>query len=228
MRYTTALLLVILAAGVALGISSQGHQVVQRVYLGADTTGSYLENDPYGLAVTNSASATSYYWVDAWDDLRIRLETAGPSAATPAYSLFIDNTRAYKFSTGEYVTFAAQLPHTWKEGSTIEFHAHWSPEDANSGNVTFELQYTCQSISGGAFPSTTTVPKTDAVGGVALAHQMTSIADITMTGKTVSSILMCRFGRIAAGDTYGSEVYVHEVDFHFKRDSNGSRSDDMK
>lgn len=45
-----------------------------------------------------------------------------------------------------------------------------------------------------------------------------------MTGYLMSTIIVGRFYRFAAtSDNYADPIFGIEVDFHFKKDSNGSR-----
>ncbi len=43
----------------------------------------------------------------------------------------------------EAMSFTVQLPHNWKEGTTIFPHLHWMPKaTASSGNVEWNFDYT--------------------------------------------------------------------------------------
>ena len=68
---------------------------------------------------------------------------------------------------------------------------------------------------------------------VAGRHYLTEIGDISGSGKTnVSSMLVCRVFRDAGGtlktDDYGDLAGLLEIDFHYERDSDGSREEYIK
>lgn len=166
-----------------------------------------------------------------WDDLRVPLSTARPAGANvPTFEAFVDGTMAFNFDDGDEIFFAVQMPHSWLIGSTIYPHLHWSPEsDVDpSDNVGIGLEYTWANIDDD-FPSTTTITR-DVPTGVdqAFAHLQHNFDDAGIdppAGVTdVSSMLVCRFFRQAAGsDNYADGIFGIEVDFHYQIDTVGSR-----
>ena len=115
---------------------------------GGSTDFSKIEDD--GTLEFNGAATV-------WDDIQVsagsasRLGFTDPdwaqfqddgSGSTGVYQLAFDNT------TDEELYFTAELPHGWKLGSTIYPHVHWSPEDTNTGNVVWGLEYTISAING--------------------------------------------------------------------------------
>jgi len=169
-----------------------------------------------------------------WDDLRVPLtgiSGPGSSGTAPGFDVFLGAVRAYAFdpTTDEELLFTSQLPHKWKEGTSIVPHIHWSPEDTNTGNVVWSLEYTKASING-TFGATTTISVTDAGDGTAYKHQVADFAAISMTGETISTILVCRLFRDAdnGSDTYTGDAFGHEIDFHYEIDQPGSVDETTK
>ena len=163
-----------------------------------------------------------------WDDLRVSLERANnQGGATPTYTIFKNGTKAYRFANGNALDFTVQLPHGWKEGTTIYPHLHWCPTTnvSPSDNVGIGFEYTWASI-GGAWGATTTVTRDVATGvNSAYKHIMNDFDDdgIDATGQTVSSVLVCRvFRQAAAADDYASGAFFLELDFHYQADTFGS------
>ena len=171
---------------------------------------------------------------EVWDDLRISglsvrtnatapdLITLGPSGGLLA--LGFDGA-----ATTEQCYFAIQLPHGYKQGSDIYPHVHWCPVNANAGNVKWQLEYSWANINE-AFGAPTTIPVVAAAPGTEWKHTISSFAAISGTGKTISSMLMCRLFRNPGdgSDTYGSDAAFLEFDFHYQIDALGSQLETTK
>ena len=178
----------------------------------------------------------------AWDDLMIpgtSVKTTGNSPPDLAGGFAGDNTLdLYVFDGGntlEQVFFTIQMPHNWKQGSTIYPHVHISPTSTNGGDtnervVRFVLEYTWANIWG-TFGATATlnldsdpfVPNTSQWKHL-LAKNATGIDG---TGKTLSSMLICRLYRdpAADADTYPQDVAFLQFDVHYEIDSLGSETE---
>jgi len=167
------------------------------------------------------ASATNLLW----DDLRCSLISGIVGANTPALTAFRSTVQAYAFSASQVneVFFDVQLPHGWSKGSVLHPHVHWSPGNSTATTVVrWELEYTWANI-GAAFGTSTVLTVDAAAGGVAYGHQLTAFGTIDGTGKTDSSVLMCRIARLGnhANDTYPNTAFGLSVDFHIQYDSMG-------
>lgn len=219
-------------------------------FLVADTTTISFRNT---LPITNNTfdlGSSSFKWKDAYfagtvsankvsfltqyDDVQVPVtSTKLGGSKDPSWEKVKDNGSgsqgvfSYHFSntTEQEVYFVMQLPHGYKEASNIVAHIHWSPINANSGNVIFGIEYTWCNVDG-TFGNTTLSEVTVAAGGTAYKHKVTDIVTITGTGKTISSLVLARFYRKAADalDTYESKVAVFDVDFHIQKDTLGSLS----
>ena len=159
-----------------------------------------------------------------WDDLRVEMGRATVGTDPPTLAAFLGTTQAWSFSAAatNSVMFVMQLPHGWAPGSTLYPHMHWAPASTNVGNVRWELEYTWTNI-GGTFGAPTTVTVDAAAGGVANVHKVTTLGAIVGTGKTASSIMVCRAARLGAhgNDTFTGAVFGLSVDFHIQLTSMG-------
>lgn len=174
-----------------------------------------------------------------WDDLRVVLDN-GTDGATFGYMMGSSGPQIYYFrdnNTVEAMSFVVQLPHSWKEGTTIYPHLHWVPEATESGNVEFNLEYTWVNydpVTPQVFPAYTTSTVVATGPFTANSHAITGLtpgnAGIDGTGKKISSILVCRLWRNSsrAADTYNDIVGLLFVDFHIQVDSWGSREEYIK
>lgn len=175
-----------------------------------------------------------------YDDLQVpgfAVRTSGSSP--PDFDAnFVGDASMYSYrfdgtNTMEEVFFDVQMPHCWKEGSTIYPHVHFSPTSTNSADavsrtVRFVLEYTWCNVAA-TFGATAEYEMTKAfIPNTSLwAHLIASGAGLAATDKTLSSIIKCRLYRdpANAGDTYPQDVAFLSVDFHYEIDSLGSATE---
>jgi hypothetical protein len=174
-----------------------------------------------------------------WEDLRVVLDN-GSNAASIGYLSGSSGPQIWYFrynQSTEAMSFTVQLPHAWKEGTTIYPHIHWTPKSSASGNVEWNFEYTWVNYdptTPQVFPAITAVAVVATGPFTANSHMITSLttadAGITGTGKKISSVLVCRIWRNSdqAADTYNADAGGLFVDFHYQVDSWGSRSTYIK
>lgn len=202
-----------------------------------------------------------------WDDLKVPVNSVKIKAKKDNLGVEIDQPDWAGFMGGgvslgllwfknegsldkeQEVVFTTQMPHGWKEGTSIFPHVHWTSGRANeegtletlstapgANRVTWGLEYTWVNV-GSEFPATTiitgTAVATPNAGSIALyEHVITPIGTggINGSGKKLSSMLVCRlFRNSSAGtDTYAGEAGLLEIDFHYQIDSDGSNQEYTK
>jgi len=202
----------------------------------------YAASGEYDINHSGGGIPTPYAWggnmltdIDdlpvRYDDVRIPVTAQAKGGANdPGFDVFLDTTRAYAFSKSadEELFFAAQLPHSYKEGTDIEAHVHWAPKDTDTGDVLWRLEYTWTNRDGTFAATATLAGAAQAADGTAFKHQVAEIGEIDGTGKTISSMLVCRIFRDVSGDDYDNDAFLLEVDFHFQMDTTGSVDEDDK
>jgi len=171
-----------------------------------------------------------------WDDLRVPSQNTKltPAKSEPAFESLVGGLYAYKFDTSnaddESVHFVAQMPHSYKEGSNIYPHLHWTPDTTDTGNVYWSFEYVIADINS-TIGSTTTDEITVPADGTALKHQIDSFTTIDGTGLTISHMIICRLTRRStsqAADTYTGNACFLEFDFHFEKNTVGSSTESAK
>ncbi|HMT73171.1 MAG TPA: hypothetical protein PKA77_03830 [Chitinophagaceae bacterium] len=174
-----------------------------------------------------------------WDDLRVTLDKGSNSAALD-YLSGSSGPQIWYFRNNqgvESMSFTVQLPHSWKEGTTIYPHLHWTPRSSGTGNVEWNFEYTWANYdetTPQVFPAITTNTVLSTGPFTANTHNITALSasnnGIVATGKKISSILICRIWRNSGNtaDTYNSDAGVLFVDFHIQIDSWGSREEYIK
>lgn len=172
-----------------------------------------------------------------WDDMKFpanRLATGASNPPTYAqyandgatsvgvYALRFD----YQGTAGneEQAWFTGQFSHQWREESTINIHAHVSPENTTACNFRLCVEYLLGRPVQNFQATTTTVCATFASDQVILKQQLESIADVVMTGYTLSTMI---HGRIFRNSSHSEDtctatgLWLHELDIHFEIDQPG-------
>lgn len=188
-----------------------------------------------GSYATFEADGTLVFVGDAtvWDDQQINISSVRlPAAGAPTWTAYKGSqVLAFSGSADNTIYFTAQLKHKYKEGSDLEFHIHYIPEDNTAGNVRWVFTHSWANI-GAAFPSETTVTTILATPEITDQHTLGEIAAaITGTGKTISSVLLCSLTRTGShgDDTYNAkDIYIAAEDFHLEMDTVGSRQEATK
>lgn len=174
-----------------------------------------------------------------WDDLRVVLDN-GTDAAQLGYLTGSSGPQIWHFrdnGTVEAMSFTVQLPHSWKEGTTIFPHLHWVPKASKTGDVEWNFEYTWANydpVTPQVFPAITTSTVVSTGPFTANSHKITALtsanAGISGTGKKISSVLICRIWRNSnnASDTYNDYAGVLFIDFHIQIDGWGSREEYIK
>jgi hypothetical protein len=173
-----------------------------------------------------------------WDDIRINPGSFyRPGTSDPAIVAYAPggggNTYVYEFNKNNIAAFTVQLPHSYKVGSDIYCHIHWTPgargNEENGSLVGWKVDYSWASI-GENFGALATLDLSDACDGTDHKHQMTADAVISGAGQGISSMLLCNIKRTDTGDddtwdtnTAGNLPKLLEIDFHFEVDTIGSR-----
>lgn len=185
----------------------------------------YLAIGPDGFLILQGAAT-------AFEDLRTPVSSLQKKGVSPDDIAILSNLMVPGFdaSRTEEVYFMVQLPHSYKEGSTIYPHIHWIKIGSGSGDsVVWKLDYTWANANS-VFPSTTTLSSTAMVSGTVNTHQITSFTGITGTGQKISSMLICRLYREGGNtsDSYSGDAGLLEVDFHFEVNTLGSNQEYIK
>jgi len=190
------------------------------------------------VAVTGTATLGGLRLSDtSWEDLRFPVQAINPpgQASDPD----VETTTGmllFAAASTELVFGVAQMPHAWKEGTTIIPHVHWSKTTSAGGNVLWQLDY--EVVANGAVATLAYGEQLQSVaavtgtpdGDTANEVLISSFGDLAMTGKTVSCLIIWKLSRIGGDgtDTYGADARLFELDFHYEIDSFGSNEEYTK
>ena len=193
------------------------------------TDNTTIEND--GTVVFNGAATT-------WDELRGSGSAIG-TGSSPVMVQFTGNGPLFEWSfshgtSDKCLYYELQLPHGWNQGSRIYPHVHWTPSTNGTGNVVWKMDYIWQNI-GEVYGLSSTIKVSTPAIGTAWQHEMsnfqTGISDgIAATGKTISSILICRIYRdgSSVSDTYPDPVSLIGFDVLYEINTVGSHTPTTK
>ena len=141
---------------------------------------------------------------------------------------------AYTYGLNDFQEFSTELAHSYKSGSTIEFHVHGAVNGSNVDEriIKFEIEYTIADIPaesgfGDVYPATTTIDAELTIP--ALTTDITGFSidiDDDITGNFVQgAIIKGRVRRIAStGTEPTSDPFLTEVGIHIESDTIGSRT----
>jgi hypothetical protein len=197
------------------------------------TIGNKFYQNCYGniTPCTNSTYYLGYYrFLDEWNDLAISgANVKLPASQSPTFTAY-KGTELPAFSPTQtnIIYFTAQLPHSYNEGSDLEFHLHLAYPNASTGNSTWLFTYSWANINS-TFPTESNSGLVHVVSpAVTDKHQLAEIMPtISGTGKLISSILLCSVSRIGGdvGDTYPGDIYLVSMDFHYRQNTLGSKTE---
>jgi hypothetical protein len=174
---------------------------------------------------------------DEWDDLRFPAQAINPAGAVAAPA--VDTTESgfpgtllFDNVTNEMIAGAAQLPHTWKIGSDLRPHIHWSKTTSAAGNVVWHFYYRIIRRGATADAWVGPVVGVDALSSANTAEReaITAFDVIPGSSLSLSQMLCWRIYRMAddAGDTYAADARLFEFDIHYQTDSHGSGAEFLK
>lgn len=168
--------------------------------------------------------------IQAWEDLRAPASginpIGSPSPATPS-----NTDGSLTFSKGNVCVAWFQLPHSWKIGSNVKLHIHWSKSTTNAGDVNWQMKYKWGNI-GDVMPAfslfskgTEVIPNSNIVDK----HSLLEWSALSGVGKTLSSMICVFLERVNDGDdTFTGNANLYEIDLHYQIDSMGSRQETIK
>lgn len=138
--------------------------------------------------------------------------------------------------TEQELYFTIQLPHSYKVGTAIYPHIHWTTATSTPTrtNVAWGLEYSVIAF-GGTFPNTSTLTSNTVISDIATIsgvgqHLITSLGTISGTNLGISTVLVCRIYRnvTASADTFNDEAGLLGFDIHYEKDTQGSRTEYAK
>ncbi|MCH9835903.1 hypothetical protein K0U83_09585 [bacterium] len=189
---------------------------------------------PGDLNITGTVTAGGLRVSDtSYDDLKFPATASKLESASTRYS-FDSTDLGVAFDadarhTEEQLSYIVQMPHAWKEGTTLYPHVHWIQTTADYPNWLLSYRVYNNNESPGSWTLAPIDSHVFTWSSGSLA-QISAFPSITMTGKSLSCLLDVKLWRDAAngsGEFVGAEsspvsVLMKEFDIHYEIDSLGS------
>ena len=170
-----------------------------------------------------------------FNDIVISLSSARvPAANAPTWSGFIGNLNAYTYGLNDFQEFTSEIAHSYKEGSTIEFHVHGATNGLEGVDKTikFEIEYELidnqtSGDFGDVYAGTTTI-NGEIIIPASTTDKTSWVVNVgtDATGNFLqSATVVGRVRRIAStGTEPASDPFVVQVGIHIEEDTVGSRT----
>lgn len=182
---------------------------------GADAT--IIEADG---TLTFKGAAT--VWNDAFVD---GLSLTGGATDPPSFQAITGTIYGNRFDNAAIMSChgSIEIPHDYKEGTSIILHIHWIPTTTNNGNCRWGVEWVIASVNG--VYSGTTSEIDAASGGTALAHKVVDVVTISGTNRKISDVIHFRVFRNGthANDTFTGNAFLSRIAVHYECDTVGSR-----
>lgn len=163
-----------------------------------------------------------------WDDLRAPATGINPPGAASDPTVGEDGSLRFSATSENLIAVLMQMPHAWKEGSTIRPHLHWSKTTDAAGNVIWEERHRVLPLGSPppAWSAWAPANARSAEPGSTQNQTMDFFPEIEMTGHPISTMISFQIRRnpAAAGDDYAALAALWEFDVHYQKDAIGSFS----
>jgi len=162
-----------------------------------------------------------------WDDIILLPYTIQGGTARPDKKTLIGNIDVYGFngaSTTEEMSGSFEIPHSYFVGSDLRPHIHWCADNANAGDVKWQLEYSIFSVDN-APTTVVTLDAVDSTDDEDRVHKVVEFQVIDGTNINIGDIIGFRLFRdpTDAEDTYGSDALFLSLGYHFLKNGDGSR-----
>ena len=198
-------------------------------------TSSYMDRLYWRLTEVLRSHAAAINGQSVWEDLSFQAAGINPLGAADAASYdttTYPGTLLFVGNLDNNIAGVAQMPHAWAEGTAVRPHIHWTKTTADASGlaVDWKMRFAVANI-GTALPAMSAfVDGTLASGDLTTQekHNLTAFGDLSMTGATVSAIVVWELVRYGSTDAYNSNARLLAVDFHYQRNTSGSRIETSK
>ena len=188
------------------------------------------------MHISNTGDMSFIGTATIFNDIVISLSAAKvPAANAPTWSAFISNLKEYTYGLNDFQEFTSEIAHSYKEGSTIEFHVHGATNGLEGVDKTikFEIEYELVNNQtsgsfGDAYTGTTIINGEITISAATADKTSWVISSGTDTTGNIlqAATLIGRVRRIAStGTEPASDPFVMQVGVHIEEDTVGSKTE---
>jgi len=189
-----------------------------------------ITRDTDDLIINFASKKTLVLNPTVYDDIIIQAYNLRGGTTPPTYGAFQDSIFGVSFinTQTDIVYGSFEIPHTYKEGTALEAHLHWSPSSTDTGSCVWNFNYSIANPITGTFGTETLITMTQAGDGTVNKHQYVSGNNtIPGTGRLVGDICVFALSR-PAGDSFTGNAFLHSIGVHYQIDTLGSRQQTTK
>jgi hypothetical protein len=179
--------------------------------------------------------ATAINGDDVWEDLSFQAAGINPAGAPDAASFdttTYPGTLLFAGNLDNHIAGTAQMPHSWRDGTAVRPHIHWTKTTADGSALAVEwaMRFAVVDINATIPAMSAWVPGTLQIGDLTTngRHNITSFSELAMTGRGISTIIIWELRRAGSTDAYNSNARLLALDFHYQRNASGSRREYVK
>lgn len=162
-----------------------------------------------------------------WDDIILPPDRLGQGSSSPDRVTLIDDIQAFGFNgavTMEQLFGSFEIPHDYKEGSTLRPHIHWAPSNANLGDVKWNISYSLKNRYG-VYNSSNVISSISSANGIENEHiieEFDLIEDPTLLIGATCQFRLYRDPSVVEDD-YNSDALLLSLGIHYEVDGDGSK-----
>jgi hypothetical protein len=169
---------------------------------------------------------------DEWDDTQqMALALRDVGANVPNLTQYGTSGLYFpQFDIDDLLCFSIQLPHGYREGTSVEPHVHWCGDTVDTDVVKWELNYQWLNPESDVIAAAaTTITCQEAVNTAGIT-KLTGFPTVAKADAKISSIFAGNIRRIAngTGTEAAGNIFLQFFDLHFRRNTAGSRQEYVK
>lgn len=188
------------------------------------------------VSLTSDNHQAAHIAMGTWDDLNFNAAGINPpGSADSATRDPITGMILFAGNTDNVLAACAQMPHSWIQGSEVRPHIHLRFPTAATANTRWKFEYDLANVNGefvNAYGTYTLLGIiTVANPNNAKKSVVANLGAIDMTGLTVSAQIPWKLTRLSnsdAADNHNADVVLTDIDFHYQKDTPGSRQEYVK
>lgn len=212
------------------GTTLKESTTIEKRYGPYPQTSTYRVTAIAGSTTVVDSKLQSPIFVEGWEDLRFPAQGINPAGAVDAPTVDTTltdypGTLLFSGSADNVIAGVAQMPHSWKRGTAIRPHIHWSKPVGSASATTWVFYYRICGMPGDAHGSLVgPVAATATIGTPGTSNSMliTSFGDIDLSTQKESTCIAWQIRRLGNTDADNGTARFFEFDIHYQKNKSGS------
>lgn len=180
------------------------------------------------LRETNENLNKGYHADTVWDDIILPPDRLGLGASAPDRVTLIGNIQCYGFDGGgtiEQLFGSFEIPHDYKEGTTLRPHVHCAPSSTDVGDIKWNIEFSLKNRND-VYDTVSTISAIVTTNGIDREHLIEEFETIVDPSLLIGATCEFRLYRDPTDieDTYNADALLLSVGIHYEVDGDGSRN----